>query len=86
MRRLAIERRQDVAAAGQQHAVDLAITSAGRSRGAVEDAGPRRRRGDRLLVVVRLAARRDGDDWHVYILAGTAMPMRSNARVSWLRR
>jgi hypothetical protein len=35
---------------------------------------------------VRLAARGDGNDWHGYILAGTAMPMRSNARVNWFLR
>jgi hypothetical protein len=37
---------------------------------------------DRGLVVVGLGARRNGDDWHGYILAGTAMPIRSSARVN----
>ena len=77
--------RVDVAAAGQEQAVSvrelLGCAAAVRSSDDRIAAG----HADRFHVVGNLAARRDDDAWHGYIRAGTAMPIRSSARVSCSR-
>jgi hypothetical protein len=85
VRRLAVERRVHVVAAGQEQPVDAAQRDVG---GFVDRERPRdgARAADRRFIVARLLAGRDGDDRHpAYIRAGTSTPIRSRARVSCAR-
>ena len=90
---LAVEHRIDVAAAGQQHAVDLADQPS-RALADLEHARTSASLFDRREVVVQAAAAGDADDrFHVvhgflaarYIFAGTPHPIRSSACVSCCR-
>ena len=86
VRRLAVDRRVDVAATSQQKPGRTADDVRGSIRGAVED--PRVAAGALESPSRNQAACRT-ERWQsgalVYILGGTSIPMRSNARVSWPR-
>ena len=79
MRRLAVSRGLDVAAAGQQQAVDARQRLLDRHR-RVEDAHLAAGVKDRLPVVFELPARGNGDERHIYIRDGTSIPINSRAR------
>ena len=82
MRGLAVQRRQHITAARKQQAIGRRNHIGRPVRHAIETQDLAAGAFDGGFIVVRLAARRDGDDRHGYILAGTAIPIRSTARVS----
>ena len=75
----------DVAATGQEQAVSVRELLGCNRSGQIEHHRIASCQTDRFHVVGRLAARCDNDAWHGYIRVGTAMPMRSSARVSCSR-
>src|SRR6185295_6073419 len=76
MRGFTVERRQHVAPTGQEQTIGSGDDVLGSIDGAIEIEDLTTGALDRRFVVVRLAARSNGNDRHVYILAGTAIPMR----------
>ena len=90
VRRLAVARRRDVVAAGQQQAVDAVRARRSTGHRAIDDADLAADVEDRLPVVLELAARVMPMSGHdelriVYIRVGTSIPIRSSARVSCAR-
>ena len=91
VRRLAVERRIDVAAAGEHEAVDAREDVFGRSPSASTSTGsPPARRTDSSVVgdaaVLGDELQSEAMVSQLYIRGGTAMPIRSSTRVSCWRK